>query len=75
MLPIRRLIRVFLVFTGICAAAHATLNTVQLISYTRTTLLDTFASLQDSDGEVIPSSEVHELLTKIHDILDNAVSK
>ena len=31
--------------------------------------------LQDSDGGVIPAAEVHEFLTKIHDVLDNAISK
>ena len=29
----------------------------------------------DSEGGVIPVSEVHELFLKVHDILDNAVSK
>ena len=47
----------------------------QLISDTRTSLVDTIASLQDSDGGVRPVPEVLEWLTKIHDILDNAVSK
>ena len=37
--------------------------------------MDNIASLQVSDGGVIAASEVHELLTKIHDILDNAMSK
>ena len=60
--------------TGIVAAAYATLDTEQLISHTRTALADTIASLLDSDG-VIPVSEVHELVAKIHDILDNAVAK
>ena len=61
--------------TGIGAAPYATLDTTQLISHTRTVLVDTIASLQHSDGGVIPVSEVYELLTKICDILDNAVSK
>ena len=38
-------------------------------------LVDIIASLQGSDGEVTPFSEVCELLTKIHDILGNALSK
>ena len=43
-------------------ATHATLDTEQLISHTRTALVDTTASLQDSDGVVIPVQEVLELL-------------
>ena len=42
----------------------------QFIFHTRTAVVDTIASLHDSDREV-----VLELVTKIHDILDNAVSK
>ena len=61
--------------TGICAAAHATLDTEQLISCTRASLVDAIASLQGSDGRVISVLGVHELLTKIHDILGSAVSK
>ena len=38
-------------------------------------LVDTIASFQESHGELIQLQEVLELLTKIHDILDNAVSK
>ena len=38
-------------------------------------LLDTITSLQGSDGGVIAPSKGNELLTKIHNILDNAVSK
>ena len=56
-------------------AAHGTIHTEELISHTRTALVDTIASLQDSDGGVIPVLEVHELLTKIHDILDNGMLK
>ena len=41
----------------------------------RVALVDTISSLHDSQGEVISVSEVHELLTKIHDILENAVFK
>ena len=36
-------------------------------------LVDTAASLWGSGIEVIPVSEVHELLVKMHDILDKAV--
>ena len=35
----------------------------------------TISSLPDYEGEVIPVLEVHELLIKIHDILDHAMSK
>ena len=41
----------------------------QLISHTKTALTDTIA-----DGRVIPVQKVLKLLTKIHDILDNAMS-
>ena len=61
--------------TGVCAAALATLYTEQLISHLRVALVDTLSFLPDSEGGVIPVSEVHELLLKVHDILDNAVSK
>ena len=70
-MPIGRLIRVFV----ISAAAHATLNTEQLISHTKTAPVGTTASPQDSDRVVIPVLEVHELLAKIHDILNNALFK
>ena len=59
--------------TSIDATAHAVLDTEQLISHTRSPLVDTFASLQGSDGGVFAASEVHKLLTKIHDILKNSV--
>ena len=55
--------------------AHARLETEQLISHTQTVTIDTTTSLQGSDGEVIPVSEVLELLIKSQDILDRAVSK
>ena len=61
--------------TGIGVAAYPTMDTEQLISHTRTAVVDTIASLQDWEGNVIAASEVHELLTKIHDILDNTVPK
>ena len=61
--------------TGVGAAAHATLDTEQLISHLRVALLDTLSSLPNSEGGIIPVSEVCELLLKVHDILDSAVSK
>ena len=61
--------------TGVGAAAHATLDTEQLISHLRVALVDTLSSLPDAEGGVIPVSEVHESLLKVHDILDMAVSK
>ena len=61
--------------TGVGAAAHATLDTEQFISCLRVALLDTLSSLPNSDGGIIPASEVHGLLLKVHNILDSAVSK
>ena len=61
--------------TGVGAVAHATMDTEKLISHLRVALVDTLSSLPDSKGGVIPVSEVHELLLKVHGILDNAVSK
>ena len=61
--------------TGVGATAHATLDMEQLISCLRVALVDTLSSLPDAEGGVIPVSEVHELLLKVHDILDKAVSK
>ena len=61
--------------TGICADAHDTLYTEQIISHTRTALVDTITSVQGSDGSVIATWEVHELLLKIHNMLANAVCK
>ena len=60
--------------TGV-AAAHATLDMLQVISYLWVALVDTISSLQNSEGGIIPVSKVCELLLKVHDILDNAVSK
>ena len=53
-------------------AAHATLDTEQLISHTRFVFVFTIVSVQGSGSGVIAALEVHELLTKIHDILDSA---
>ena len=61
--------------TGIGATAHATLDTEQLISHLQVALVDTLSSLPKAEGDVIPVSEVHELLLQIHGILDKAVSK
>ena len=61
--------------TGVSAGAHATLDTGQLISHLRFALVDTLSSLRNSEGGVLPVSEVHELLLKVYNILDNAVSK
>ena len=61
--------------TGLGAAGHATLDTEQLISCLQVALVDTFSSLPEAEGDVIPMSEVHELLLQFHGILDKAVSK
>ena len=61
--------------TGVGAAAHATLDMEQLISCLWFALVDTLSSLSVAQGGVMPVSEVHELLLRIHDILDKAVSK
>ena len=61
--------------TGLGAAAHATLDTEQLISHLQVALVDTPSSLPEAEGDVIPVSEVRELLLWIHGILDKAVSK
>ena len=47
----------------------------QHISCIRVALVDTISSLSDSEGGVIPVSEVYELLIKISDILGSAVSR
>ena len=47
---------------GIGAAAHATLDTMQLISHTRAALVDTIAPLKGSVGRVIAALGLHELL-------------
>ena len=44
--------------TGVGAAAHATLDAEQLISHLRVALLDTLSSLPNSEGGIIPVSEV-----------------
>ena len=61
--------------TGLGATAHATLDTEQLISHLQVALVDTLSLLPEAEGDVIPVSEVRELLLQIHGILDKAVSK
>ena len=61
--------------TAIGSAAHATLETEHLISHLEVALVNTLSSLPNSEGGIIPVPEVHELLPKAHDILDNAVFK
>ena len=41
----------------------------------RTAVVDTITPLQDSGGDVILVSEVHDVLTNIYDIMGRAVSK
>ena len=54
--------------SGIGVAAHATLDMEQLISHLQVALVDTHSSQPEAEGGVIPVSEVHELLFRIHDI-------
>ena len=61
--------------TGVGAAACATIDTEQLISHLRVAPLDTLSSLPNSEGGIIPLSEVCELLLKVNNILDSAVSQ
>ena len=61
--------------TSVGATAHATLVTEQLISHLQVALVDTLSSLSEAEGDIIPVSEVCELLLQIHGILDKAVSK
>ena len=48
--------------TGLGATAFATLDTEQLISHLHIALVDTLSSLSEAEGDVIPVSEVCELL-------------
>ena len=57
------------------AVVHVPLHAEQVISHTRSAFLESIASLQGSDGGLIADSKVHDILNKIHDILDNAISK
>ena len=61
--------------TGVGAAAHATLDTEQFICHLRVALVDALSSLSNSEGGVIPVSEVCELFLKVHDIVDTVVFK
>ena len=61
--------------TDVGAAAHAILDTEQLICHLRVALLDSLSSLPGSEGGIIPVSEVHDLLLRVCNILDKAVSK
>ena len=61
--------------TGVGVAAHATLDMEHFISYLWVALVGTLFSLPEAEGDVIPVSEVCELLLRIHDILDKAISK
>ena len=54
---------------GVGSPSHAALDTEQLISHIRVALVDTLSSLPNSEGGIIPVSEVYELLLKVHDIL------
>ena len=54
---------------------HAFLDTEHLICHTRNVLVNTIASLQGSDGEIIQVSVVHGPFNKIHDLLNNTLSK
>ena len=74
-LPIARLISLSEFQTGIVAAAHATLDMEQLIPHLIVSLVGTLSSLPNSEGGVIPVSEVYELPLKVYDFLDNAVFK
>ena len=61
--------------TGVGATGHTILDTEQFISHLRVALVDTLSSLPDAERGIIPVTEVCELLLKVHDILDKAVSK
>ena len=74
-LPIRWLISLSDFQTGIGAATYPILDTEQANFHTRTTLVDTIASLRCSVGGLIASSVVHELPAKIHDILHSVMVK
>ena len=74
-LPTGKLITLSDFQTGVGAAAHATLDTEQLIPHLRVAIVDTLFSLPSAEGGIIPMSEVCELFLKVHEILDKAVSK
>ena len=71
----RGLTRVFLAFRLILVLMPLPLWTQSsLFLIPELPLVDTIAFLQVSDGGVIAVPEVHKLLTKIHNILDSALS-
>ena len=74
-LPTGKLISLSLIFKLVLMPLHMLLLTEQLISCLRVSLVDTLSSLPDTEGSVITMSEVHELLLKVHDILDKTVPK
>ena len=47
----------------------------ELTSHKRCAISDTVTSLQGSEREVIKIPEIHDLLGKIHDILDKEIPK
>ena len=55
-------------------AAHAISYREQLVSHTKTVLVDTIDPLQKSYNGVSVGLDVHEVLTKIH-IFDSVASK
>ena len=71
----RRLISLWDIQIGIGTTAYVILQNKQLISHNTTVTIDTITSLQVSEWEVLPVWGVHELLTRIHDIQDRALSK
>ena len=60
---------------GINTAAYTTSEIEQLIFHVKIVTMCTTASLQDSEWQVNSVSGVHDLLNKIRDIEDKAVSK
>ena len=64
------------IFRTVLVPLHMLLLTQSnLFLVSRIALVDTLSSLPEAEGDVIPVSEVHELLLQIHGILDKAVSK
>ena len=61
--------------TGIGAAPHDTVNAELFISHITVALVDTICILPHSEGGGISVSKVCELPIRIHDILDNTMSK
>ena len=67
MLQIRRLIKILNIQRGTGSATDVSLQMEQLISLIIPVIVYSFTSLEDSDREVIPVSEVHDVLSKHHD--------